>query len=367
MAPDFVEGSSPDEIQERMMENLPDDIDDMPGGFPYDFTMPSALEKSELIQFHLVRALMLAFLQFAWDEWLDLHGQQVNVERHRAAYASGVLFLEGEAGTKVGAGTVFCVPAAGDAPAVEYAADEDCVLGVDGTAEVRITAVEAGPGSNVKAGAISIMDEHVDEITGISNREAVTGGSEEESDDDYYDRIAAEYANSRTYLGNDADFKRWARAAGAGDCIVDAAADGPGTVRLVLVDMDGRPAGDALLKAVYDYIVSPDDRSARLLPAACAKLACVAAETMAVSYTCTGLVYDSSTDIGSIVAEFQEALKKLYVTARNAGVLRYNDVRPLVSAIAGVEDFETFLVNGGMSNVRIGSGVYPETGDVAFS
>ena len=71
--PDFIDGSTPEDIQERMMANLPEDIDDMPGGFPYDFTMPSAIEKSELIQFHLVRALMAAFPQYAWGEWLDLH------------------------------------------------------------------------------------------------------------------------------------------------------------------------------------------------------------------------------------------------------------------------------------------------------
>lgn len=58
VAPDFVSGSNPEEIQERMMNNLPADIDDMPGGFPYDFTMPTALEKSELIQFHLVLSLI---------------------------------------------------------------------------------------------------------------------------------------------------------------------------------------------------------------------------------------------------------------------------------------------------------------------
>ncbi len=35
-APDFMDNSSAEEIHERMMENLPDDIDDMPGGFPFD-------------------------------------------------------------------------------------------------------------------------------------------------------------------------------------------------------------------------------------------------------------------------------------------------------------------------------------------
>ena len=48
--PDFMENCTADEIHARMMNNLPDDIDDMPGGFPYDFTMPAALEKDEFIK-----------------------------------------------------------------------------------------------------------------------------------------------------------------------------------------------------------------------------------------------------------------------------------------------------------------------------
>lgn len=49
--PEFLEGNSAEEIHERMMNNLPDDIDDMPGGFPYDMTMPAALEKRRNYQF----------------------------------------------------------------------------------------------------------------------------------------------------------------------------------------------------------------------------------------------------------------------------------------------------------------------------
>ena len=45
--PEFVDGAEPEEIQQRMMDALPDGIDDMPGGFPYDFTMPTAIEKSQ--------------------------------------------------------------------------------------------------------------------------------------------------------------------------------------------------------------------------------------------------------------------------------------------------------------------------------
>lgn len=365
-APDFVDDNMPEDIQERMMGCLPDDIDDMPGGFPYDFTMPSAIEKSELINFHLVRALMVAFPQYAWDEWLDLHGKQVNVARHGATAARGFLQLEGEAGTKIAAGTIFSVPAVDDAPAVEYETVEDCVIQEGGVTAVEIAAVEAGTEGNVKAGAISIMDEPLDEITGITNPEAVTGGAEAESDDDYYDRIAAVYASSRTYLGNDADYKRWAQEAGAGDCIVDAASEGPGTVRLVLVDRDGRPADGALLEAVYNHIVSPGDRSLRLLPTACAKLVCTAAETVQVNYLCTGVKYNPGADPAQAARDFEDAVKGLYPAARRDGVLRYNDVRPVIGSIGGIEDFETFLMNGGTGNVLLESGEYPETGSCEF-
>lgn len=57
--PEFVSESDSDQIQERMMGNLPADISDMEGDFPYDFTMPTAIEISQLVQFNLVRCLMV--------------------------------------------------------------------------------------------------------------------------------------------------------------------------------------------------------------------------------------------------------------------------------------------------------------------
>ena len=156
-SPDFMEGSSAEEIHRRMMNSLPDDIDSMPGGFPYDFTKPAALEKAELLQFHLTRAIMLAFPQYAWDEWLDKHGQQVHVGRHQPECASGKVRVSGIAGTEIPAGTVFCTQATGTRPAVEFCADSGGVIGEEGLAEIGVTAAEPGTASNVKANAVSLM------------------------------------------------------------------------------------------------------------------------------------------------------------------------------------------------------------------
>lgn len=310
---------------------------------------------------------MIAFPQYAWDEWLDLHGQQVHLTRHPAEHAAGFVTVTGKEGTEIAAGTVFCTPATATGPALEYTADEDCTIDSSGNCTVAITAVTAGTVSNVAANTICIMAKPDKNITSVVNAEPITGGSEREGNDDFYDRIAAEYANSMTYLGNDADYVRWAKEAGAGDCIVVSAADGPGTVKLVLVDQNGQPANQALINAVYKHIVSPDDRTARLLPTACAKLTCAAATTVQIAYACTGLIIDETTNIEQIKADFKKAVLTVYDKAKTDSILRYNDVRPLISAITGVKDFETFTINGGTENIILAQDEYPQTGTLNFS
>lgn len=372
MQPDFIrpaffENNSAEEIHQRMMDSLPADIDDMPGGFPYDFTMPAALEKDRFINYHLVRTLMIAFPQYAWDEWLDFHGRQVHLERHLPRSASGKVKVTGSPGTLLAAGTVFCTPATDIGPSIGFRSTEEKEIGADGAVLVPVSAVEPGITSNVPANTVVLMAKPDKNVTRVTNPESIRGGTEVESDDDYYDRIAAEYANSLTYLGNDSDYIRWARESGAGDCIVIPAAEGPGTVKLVLVDENGQPANDKLVQDVYNYIVSPEDRSARLLPTACAKLICESVTTVKVDYVITGLVYDETTTIGQIEEDFVASIKKVYVSAKQQGVLRYNDVRPIISDIAGIKDFGEFLMNEGMENISLNREEYPETGTLDFS
>ncbi len=364
--PDFVRNNTAEEIHRRMMNNLPADIDDMPGGFPYDFTMPAALEKDEFINYHLIRTLMIAFPQYAWDEWLDLHGQQVHLKRHPPERASGKVKVTGAPGAVITEGTIFCTPATDCGPSIEFCSTEEKVIEADGTILIPVSAAESGKGSNVSANTVTLMAKPDKNVMQVINPEPIRGGTERESNDDFFDRIAAEYENGLTFLGNDSNFIRWAKEAGAGDCIVIPVAEGPGTVKLVLIDRNGQPANDDLVQDVYNYIVSPEDRKARLLPTACVKLICGPAETVAISYACTGLQHDNTTNITQIKDKFSEAVHTVYAKARQEGILRYNDIRPLLNDISGVSDFETFLVNGKMENIRLENTEYPITGTLDF-
>ena len=85
------------------------------------------------------------------------------------------------------------------------------------------------------------------------------------------------------------------------------------------------------------------------------------------SYVITGLFYDETTTIKQIEKDFSTAVKAVYTVAKQQNILRYNDVRPIISDIAGVIDFEDFLMNGERENIQLNKEEYPETGSFHFS
>ena len=365
--PVFLQNMSAEDIQKRMMQELREDIDDMPGGFAYDYTFTTALIASELVNYYLMRAVMIAFPEYAWDDWLDLHARQVNKTRKAANRASGKLIVAGKAGTVIKAGSIFCTEGTDDYPCMEFSADKEVVIGETEKAEVPITAVLAGPESNVLAGTITLMQKPISGVRSVTNPEDTSGGAVAETDDALYERIYLENT-SKNYTGNDSDYIRWAREVqGCGDCIVLPAWNGPGTVKLAIVDSNGKPANETIVKAVYEHIVSPNDRAGRLLPTGCAELTVVAATTVLVSYTCTGIVHDSSTSMEIIIEDFRNAVMKVYSEAKEDGVLIYNKVRGLITSLPGVDDFDTFLMNGSEENIILSREQYPDTGQVQFS
>ncbi len=365
--PEFISGNEPEEIQERMMNNLPADIDNMPGGFPYDFTMPTALEKSELIQFQLVRTLMLMFPMWAWDEWLDYHANNVGIMRKPAGYASGTVMIEGETGTQIPAGTIFATAATAEKSSIEFKSIETGIIGDEGSLEIKVTAVIPGRDSNVMKGTVSLLSKPIKGVTSIANMQQITGGTERENDEMLRERVLEALSEeSASFIGNDSDYIRWAKeVTGIGSAVVIPEWNGPGTVKLVILDANGQPANDLLVEAVYKHIISPDDRLQRKAPIG-ATLTVAAPEIIYMSYSAT-IKLSRDYDMDSVISEFKKNLLKYYELAKSDGLLKYTRLSAVLSTTNGVADYTDFLVNGGTENINLGQVEYPETTSVIFN
>lgn len=374
--PEWYTGEKAEEIQTRMMEALPADIDNIEGGFPYDFTMPTALEEDELLNFYLIETLKIMFPAWAYGDYLNYHAAAVGLSRKAANPAAGTVVITGLPGTQIPAGTILDVPAVGDVPAVEFSVDTAAYIGAApagsdyGTVSVAVTAVEAGTGGNVAADTVVIMSVPITGVVSLTNPEPITGGTAEETDDDLYARIAqAENSGGESYVGCDADYIRWAgEVPGVGTVLVDTQyeEDHPNWVKLIILDSNGQPANDQILTAVYQHIMNPDARS-RLRLAPIGAILVVEAPTGAeITITVTGLQISDGSTSDEIVRRFKTQLEQYYIEAKAEGVLKWNRIHAIFTETEGVADFEALTVNGGIENIELAAAAYPVTNEVSI-
>lgn len=398
-APDFLQRQSADEIHARMLANLPEGIDKSEGNVPWDFTRPAALEKAEMVEFVLNEAIKLIFPQWSYGKWLELHGQRENVYRRAPNHASGTLNVTGAVGTVIPSGFQFATVANLTASVI-FEASGGYVLtgqaGADGmvTNSIDIRAVEGGPEGNVDADTIVLMVTPLKGIAKISNPEALTGGTEEETDADYLVRILDKMREGSSMTGCNADYIRWAKeVAAVGQVIVDPEWDDPelpeefhytdkgghrrcaGAVRLIIVDSNGSPANKQLLDAVYLHIAGTGDTDiARLMPIG-ARLTVQAPDSVSVDISATVLIGEEE-DIETVKSRFISRLTDYWREvaqeatddeSSHTGYIRIVQVGAVLAKTPGVIDYTDLKVNGQAENIPITNAQYPATGEVTLS
>lgn len=362
--PSFLNDQDAETIHKRMMGELPPDIDDTEGGFPWDLTKPTALEKAEMLEFHLVETLKIMFPMWASDEWLDYHAKGRGMKRKPANQASGSLIITGIPGTTIPAGFKFATPSIDDRPSIEYETKEKYTIGENGTVEIQVVASAAGTIGNVPARTITLMMTPIKGITSITNPDPVTGGTEEESDDELRGRIDELDATSEaSFVGSDGDYKRWAEEVpGVGTALPMPEWAGPGTVKVVVIDANGQPANSSIITAVYNNITSPDDRLQRKAPIG-ATVTVVAPTAKEINYSFVLEMQAGETE-GMVLERFKEQLQVYYIEAKKEGVVRYTKISSILTNTSGVKDYTSLTINGGIANIVLEEDEYPVTGGI---
>lgn len=361
--PSWLNDQDAETIHKRMMDALPVDIDDTEGGFPWDFTKPTALEKAEMLEFHLVETLKIMHPMWAYGKWLNYHAWGVGVNRKSPNSAYGVLHITGLPGTEIPAGFMFAVAAVGSKPAVEFIAFKGASIGEDGTATVEVIAAVPGIGGNVAADTIKLMSTPIKGITSISNPERTTGGTGEEDDDSLRERVMEiNEAAEASFVGCDSDYIRWAKEiSGVSDAFVVPQWDQevPNSVKVVVMGADGELANDKTIADVYNHIISPDDRIKRKAPIG-AIVTVAAPEPCDIDYT---FVVELAPDykLSAVLDEFTNNIQKYYAVARKEGVVRYTQAHAVLAKTVGIQDFTGLTMNGKTENVRLAADEYPVT------
>lgn len=357
--PAFLQNYDEDDIHKELLDLVPDSYDKSEGQHFYNFTRPTAHVVAKMRGFDLPEAIKLIWPKYSSGEYLDLHAELRNMKRKEAQYATGYVTISGKAGTAIPAGYTMSTEARNDIASKDYVTTEACVIGDDGTVTVAAKANVAGKDGNTAANTILVNTSSFDDVTGINNANAFTGGVDEEDDEELYARISDyDQTQGDSNVGNPSDYKRWAESLpGTGTAKVLRATDTSGLVTIILTDGNGEPATEDLCEEVYNYIMSPNDEYARLAPCG-ATLRVISPTTVTISVQAT--VKLTAGTIASLKATYAAKLKEYFGEAMDNKEILYHRVCNVLGDIAGVYDFTDLTVNGGTSNIPLDDGVYPQ-------
>lgn len=186
------------------------------------------------------------FPQTAQGEYLDHHAQLRALERKSATCAGGTVRFFGDpastAQRQIPAGTVCMTPGL-----VRFSTTQDAALEAGQShVDIPVRAVEPGVSGNVIAGSVSTLTAPPVGITGCTNPQAMSGGADQEGDEELRARIL----DSFLHLPNGANSAFYEQSALSFDEVVAAVAlprnRGIGTVDVVVATEQGLPEQDLL-------------------------------------------------------------------------------------------------------------------------
>jgi len=351
--PDYLNDQTEEEIMNRMLKRVPADIDKAEGSFIWDSLAPTAFELFEA-SLWAQQVLARGFASTTFDEYLDLKVGEYGLTRRPAVKANGSAQFLGTTGTVIPAGTQ--VATAADAvtatPSILYETKVQVVIDSEGAALASIIAVEPGKQGNVPAGAITIITTPIAGITNVTNVADLLGGADPELDESLLNRFYTKVRNPGT-SGNKANYIQWAlEIPGVGGVQVESLWNGPGTVRVVLIDTDKRAASQEIVDAVKEYIDPTAGVGEGRAPIG-AKATVSAAEEVPINISAKLTLASGATlqEVKDLITSGSTAYLK--TLAFVDPLVRHTRVAAILLDIPPIIDFENLTINGGTANIEI--------------
>ena len=355
-------------IRKRLLAKVTAGVDKNQGSYVWDSLSPVAIELV-FVGMAIRKALALGFAQTTDIDHLSMRAEEHGVYRKDATYATGTIHVTGQAGSTVPAGLRLATEADADLdiPSVFFVTTETATLDENGEADIPIRATEPGIQGDVAAGSIVVLAQSRKNVYSLTNPQETTGGTDKEGLESLLARYLEHVRNPGT-SGNKADYKQWALSVnGVGDAHCIPLWNGEGTVKVVILGDDKKPASSDIVDAVQEFINVNAGTGDRKAPIG-ATVTVVPASTVTLDISASVLIdKDAGESISSIrehfVAALEEYLKKL---AFKTSTIRYARIGSILLEQAGVVDYFYLTINGEEENIALGEDEVAIAGTVKF-
>ncbi|WP_128896326.1 baseplate J/gp47 family protein [Longirhabdus pacifica] len=246
------ENVTKDVILERMLGQVPDDIDKRQGSITHDLLSPAAIELAQTY-IHLDQVLRFGFADTTYGEYLDLRCAEMGLTRKAVTEAEGQVTFTGPDGTVIPVGTQVSSSPLIDSDTLYYVTTEEGKV-LNGSAAVNIKAVTGGAQGNVEAHFITTVIGDLSSVLSVTNDKQTEGGTDEESDKELLDRYLEHVQQSGT-SGNANHYLQWAKEVpGISEALVKPLANGPGTVKVIILGDDKKAPSTEITEDVDKHI-----------------------------------------------------------------------------------------------------------------
>lgn len=329
-------------ILERMLDRVPGGMDKREGSIIYDALAPAAAELAQMY-IELGHSINFKFAATASGEYLDRSIAWSGITRKGATKAQLLGRFTGNGGkpVEVTIGSRYSL----DALNYTVITREDEGLYV-------LECETSGKEGNRRFGSLLPL-EYIEGLVSAELLELKVPGEDTESDEALYDRYREKISRPVT-SANRNQYELWAREMpGVGKAKAFPLWDGPGTVKVVLLDNEMRAPAPSIVEAVQQHMDPTMDGCGEGTAPVGSVVTVAGAIEVPIDIDVQVTLLDGAGPDGvkeAIEAGVRQYLKEL---AMMDPLVRYNRIANVILDIPSVIDFEVLTVNGGTDSISI--------------
>lgn len=337
-----------EKITERTLNNVDLPVYKGEGSFLYNMLAPINTELAQT-RIELEYLFNKVMLTDNYDTLLDKRSSEFGYYRKQGSEAIGTVEFFGVHGTAIYNGTLI------ECNGLQYVTIKDFVIEENGDNTSPIQALDIGIGYNIPANSDLKLVDNISGVNKVVNKEAFSGGTEIESDDEFRDRFFMSQAEIST-SGNESHYKEWAMdVEGVYNVKVIPRWDGGGTIKVVIMDKDNAPTTQQIIDRCKEHIEE-------VRPAG-VEVTVVTPSNLLVNVS-AGIEVKENYTLEDVKSEFKDALNA-YLRECTTEVT-YMKVLGILANLSTLNDCKDVLVNEATSNIKINDELIPSAGEFEF-